>query len=66
MYFLSKACEIRDYGRSRCEQMCSPFCTFGLCHHVTGECENGCIDGRQGPQCLEGMDNCVLYYSQWL
>lgn len=46
-------CDLGHYGL-KCKHKCSPFCkTSGLCHHVTGECENGCMDGRQGSHCLD-------------
>lgn len=65
MYFLSKLVKLEIMGGdvSRCAVH---FVIPGFCHQSTGECENGCIEDRRGPQCLEGMDNCVLYYSQWL
>lgn len=48
-------CELGYYGLG-CNQECSPFCLRSRdCHHVSGYCKEGCKNGWQGLQCLEGL-----------
>lgn len=46
-------CESGFYG-PKCLYACSSTCkTPHKCHHVTGNCDDGCKDGWQGMKCLE-------------
>ncbi|XP_062585191.1 multiple epidermal growth factor-like domains protein 11 [Saccostrea cucullata] len=46
-------CNEGYYGKN-CKENCSLFCkTSRDCHHVTGHCKEGCIDGWQGVKCLQ-------------
>ncbi|XP_065926734.1 uncharacterized protein [Magallana gigas] len=48
-----QSCSTGEYGL-HCKQRCSAFCnSSGICHPLTGECVDGCIEGWEGAQCLK-------------
>lgn len=53
-------CVFGYYGYG-CVQECSKFCnTSRDCHPVSGFCNGGCKNGKNGSYCQEGMYNCLL------
>lgn len=44
-----------EYFGMYCKERCSGHCINNKpCHHVNGECSNGCKDGYVGSRCTEG------------
>lgn len=62
--YCTTACSTGEYGL-HCKQRCSAFCnSSGICHPLTGECIDGCIEGWEGAQCLKRKFafSVILYY----
>lgn len=52
--FLFTACSFGLFG-SNCENKCSSNCRgIKSCNHMTGTCDEGCIEGWRGTQCDSG------------
>lgn len=52
-WILFTECDTGFYGH-KCQDPCNSNCKISrVCHHITGECTDGCKDGWHGKQCLE-------------
>lgn len=49
-------CEHGFYSQD-CNHTCTGHCKYNVtCHHVTGQCEEGCAAGWKGLNCDRGKD----------
>jgi hypothetical protein len=46
-------CDDKWHGEN-CSLQCNDKCVSHLCHHINGECTEGCIPGWTGINCLQG------------
>lgn len=50
-----------EYFGMYCKELCSGHCINNKpCHHVSGECSNGCKDGYIGSLCTDGKNYSFL------
>ncbi|XP_062593386.1 uncharacterized protein LOC134254860 [Saccostrea cucullata] len=50
----SKRCSNRTYGH-QCQSTCGKCANLRDCHHLTGNCAEGCVDGWEGNKCDKGI-----------
>ena len=54
------ACSRGTYGLN-CRKRCSSNCKHQTCNPVSGKCNDGCIPGRKGGKCNQGIKFCMQY-----